>query len=400
MSDMVNFADVRTWLREIESEKSAAAKSAAPMSEHTGDRGKTTHPIGSIDDGLSKVQTGARAAEHKKNVTEGVVGSPDATPENPGKSQADVLENIGLKQSLTGEDPATERGPFKSRIPDPGTSSMINGDHLGEKYAAWAIDATSKLSDEANRLLAAWTEDAAGTVQPVTAAPAEKTAGATPAPATPSTPSPQNTIEPGYEIAALLGLDKVAADQVSQHTLAAVIEDACAAGDRVGRHMLHVIKRAAEEKKPSDGDGDEDDPPAPAAGGDAGGGGEMPMPIPGGGGDAPMPIPGGDAAAAGGDMPTPGAGADGSPPMDPEMMHKLQLLLMAMQELGLGGNDVQSMTAGGPPDVADAGVKMASDIKAFQRSGRFENRMPKSAQERQTINKYKALLIEMGANKV
>ncbi len=405
----VNFDKVRNWLAEMDNEKSAAVKSAAkPLSEH-GERKATSHPIADIDDGLCKVKPGTHAAANSADVKASVVGNVDETPDNAGPSQQDQNMNIGVRQSLTGEDPATENN-FKDRPKDPGTSSEWNADHLGEKYSEWALAKAGSVSARANKLLASWTVDAGAATAPVTSATAtqDKAASAT------ATQTQNTAVEAGYELAGLLGMDKRAADEVADHVVSGVIAEAVMAAHRVGTHMHQFIAKVAAEEAEAEGEeGGEEGPPkksappapegegpdAAAAGGMPPGADEAGAAMAAGAGAPPM---GGDA----GGMPPgpggpggPGGDAGGGMGMDQHKMQAMQEILMAMQELGIDPQELAAMAQQtGDPGAAEAGAKMASAAQAFRRSGRFEIRPAKSASERVRVNEMKKLMIELMQN--
>jgi hypothetical protein len=131
-----NFDQVRSWLNDINREKTAAAKSAKAYSELEG-RGSTTHPVKDVNDGLSKATTGSRASENEKDVKDmNFTGQVDSTPENPGKSQDELNYNIGTQQSETGGQPSVE-DDYKTRPEDPGTTHPANTEDEGKKYGSW-----------------------------------------------------------------------------------------------------------------------------------------------------------------------------------------------------------------------------------------------------------------------
>lgn len=147
--------------------------------------------------------------------------------------------------------------------------------------------------------------------------------------------------------------------------------------------------------------------------GDPGAGGGMPAP----GGDPSMGgMPPGDPSMGGAPAPDMGGmppgepsmggmppggdpGMGGMPPGDPGMggapgmggvgkEEILQELLMAMQEMGITPEDLAGMANG-------SGQKMAANVRAFQRSGRFEIKAASTVRQRSVRNHMKEMLREM-----
>lgn len=421
-----NFDRVRSWLNEINREKQAAAKkSAKAHTEPGGYVGETTHPSKDVDDNCETAREGARSSENEKDIKEmEPAGNVNSTSEGSGKTQSDLNYNIGTHQSATGEDPSVEDN-YRTRMKDPGTSHPANMDDVGEKYS-WVRKEAGQLGDLANEILAEFATQAGvggafNTTQP---APQSKQAGApsTPAPAQQTAPTESVTAaQAGYELAAQLGLDKNAADQTAQAVIADTIKQAQLGADRVGAFLVSFIKESQNLHKSAEGD--------PAAGGGAvdpsmlaamaGGAGGDPAA---GGGDPAAAMGGGDPAAAMGGDPAAAMGGDPAAAMGGEGggaggEGAMQELAMALMELGISPEELAAAAQGGaggpggapgadagapPPEgsPADMGAKIASAVRNYKRSGRFEVRGAKTAAERAYRNEMKRYILEiMGATR-
>ncbi len=263
----------------------------------------------------------------------------------------------------------------------------------------------------------------------------------------------------GYDLAATLGMSKLSEDQRIELTIGETIQDALADADLVGHWLDKQAADTDDDDDDADDDGDGDgnesprkeeksqdsappsqgggapaamggndaaaaDPGVPSeqevskaleaigAPGDPSAGGGMPAP-----GGAPAPdmggMPPGDPSMGGmppgdpgmGGMPPggdpgmggmpPGGDPDmgGMPPGDPSMggvgkEEILQELLMAMQEMGITPEDLAGMANG-------SGQKMAANVRAFQRSGRFEIKAASTVRQRSVRNHMKEMLREM-----
>lgn len=398
-----SFAQVRSWLHEINREKSAATKSAKAYAEPGGYTGETTHPIKDVDDGLEKATTGSHAAENEKDQKDRpFAGVVDETSEGGAPTQEELSLNIGVKQAPTGEAPEVE-DDYKGTLKDPGTSSPMNADEVGEKYGAWVKKEASVLAGLANDILA----DIATGVGLSDTKPQQKQAAA-PA-AKPSTqqkaPTQEQSVQAGYELASLLGLDKQAADKTAEHVLTEIIKKAQLSADRVGPYLLsflneeQAILKAAEGLDEAGGMPPEAGGPPPGPGGPEGGAPADPATI--------------AALAGGAGGPPPEAG--GAPPGGPEAGgggdHEaaLQELAMALMELGISPEELQQLAAGGaggapggaeapppgPGSPGDVGAKIASAVKDYKRSGRFKVSEAKTAAQQTQRNEMKRYLLEI-----
>lgn len=424
-----HFAKIRSWLNEIHREKQAAAttKSGKAYSEPGGYVGETTHPSKDVDDGLEKAQEGERSSENESDVKKQEwTGNVNETPDNPGPKQEDLNLNMGVRQSATGEQPEVE-DDYRTRQSEPGTSHPANME-LGEKYSAWVKKEAGELSNLANDILADIAtgngfEGALGNGKPP-AQPAQPAAEKTAQTQQTQQTQPQQTQQPagnntaaaqaGYELAAFLGMNKEAADQVTENITGEIIKQAQLGADRVGAFVLSFVKESEALVKEAA------DPTA----GDTGEGGGPPA-----GGPDPAALAaaagaGGDPAAGGA---PPGAGGAGGGGHDAA----LQELAMALMELGISPEELASAVAqggggaggaggaGGPPDAGappmappggpdamaaggppDMGAKIASAVYQYKRSGKFEVRPAKTAGERAQRNEMKRYIMEiMGASR-
>lgn len=451
-----HFAKIRSWLNEIHREKQAAAtsKKGEAYAEPGSYEGQTTHPVKNVDDGLQKATEGARASENESDIKKQEwAGNVNETPDNPGPSQESLNRNMGTQQSATGEDPSVE-DDYRGRQSDPGTSHPASME-VGEKYSAWVKKEAKALSGLANDILAdiatghgfANPSNNAPTQPKQPEQPAEKAAQTDQ-----TTQQPQQTqsgnaaaAQAGYELAAFLGLNKEAADQVTENVAGELIKQAQMNADRVGSFLLSFTKESESLLKKAEGDdddtgadpttGNKPDPNAIAAAAqaDASAGG-LPMGGPGGPGGGPggPPVggPGGpDVGGPGG----PDAGGPGGPGGAGGGGHDaaLQELAMALMELGISPEELASAVAqggaggagpgpdaaggapggpdmggGAPPgpmgagSPADMGAKIASAVYQYKRSGKFEVRPAKTAGERAQRNEMKRYIMEiMGASR-
>lgn len=129
-----NTGYLETLLQRAVSAKSAAAKSAKPLSEPGSIGGETTHPVKSVDDGLEKPNEGARAKENERDSKEvKQVDPPDLKSEGDANTNQDGL-GVGVTQSPVGGDPKVEDA-YKGTKDDPGSTHPARADNKGEKYA-------------------------------------------------------------------------------------------------------------------------------------------------------------------------------------------------------------------------------------------------------------------------
>lgn len=156
MASNMNYLE--TMLQRVVTAKSAAAKSAKPLSEPGSIGGETTHPVKSIDDdGLESASEGAHAKENEREVKKvKKVDPPDLKSEHDADTDQGSL-GIGATQSSTGGDPATE-DDYGGEIKDPGSSHPARVDNKGEKYAQVRalplIEQAGVVVDQVERFLA------------------------------------------------------------------------------------------------------------------------------------------------------------------------------------------------------------------------------------------------------
>ena len=251
----------------------------------------------------------------------------------------------------------------------------------------------------------------------------------------------------GYEVADQLGVEKTAAQQFVAGNVEATIQDAFVDADLLGTY-LWASKKAMETEDeasgedhngPGDdssgasatdgvsGEGEGDDSPSPvpgdaggapdAGGGPEGGSGDPIAEMLGGGGGESL----GDALGGGGDpggmMPPPG-GPEGGDPMGMggggqeaaimQLVAALDELGIPLEELaGAGGGDPMGggmpPEAGGgmPPEAGGAppmgeGMKLASVVKAFKRSGKYRfKEAADGTPERQLRDQLKTHVLEL-----
>jgi hypothetical protein len=392
----------------------------------------TSHPSKSVPN-LDNPQAAKPGAFAQKLTTElkaqgpgAIDGLPDAKPIKAEEIQGEV----GLKQTTIGRDPAQEDDYVGTQDePGVGTSTDAKFDD-GKKYASvqefmgkTATERDAYATQLANEILA----DIATAVTP-------KQADAPPTPA--GTPATEPKVaadaltteaQAGYELARVLGMEKLSAAQRAQLTIADTMRDAIYNAELTSQWLL---KSAAFPEEGGEGKKEEpsEDPPAdkPSPQPSPAGGGGAPMheggaPAPGpgagapgagapggdpmmqaidqlGGAGAPGGAPGGMPGGAPGGMPggapggAPGGDAGGAPVSREEL---LQGILMAMQELGITPEEVaQAAASGGTPQHQQA-QKMASAAKDYQRSGKFEFAPPATKRAREIVNRAKSMLIEL-----
>lgn len=378
--------------------------------------GNTQSPTKGLENTLSPAAAtdGSFGQTLSSEVKEQGPGAIDSLPDAKVIKPETIQGEVGLKQTTVGRDPSQEDN-FGGTLKEPGvgTSTAAKFDD-GRKYATvqevMAKSAAARkayLEPLANEILA----DIAQQVMP--AAQAVPTPKAAAAPAAPAA-QPENIVaeaQAGYELARVLGLEKLSHDERAQLTVADTIADALVDAELTFQHL----KQAAEEG----GGGEEPPPKKPEE--------EMPMDVGGGGGEgsAPPPSPapsagppagGGDPAAAGGGgggdpfgsavsqlaseggqagaPPAPGGGDAGLGPGSPQVSREelLQGLLMAMHEVGITPEEVMAAaTQQGQPTVQ----KMAAAAKDFQRAGKFEFAPPSTKRAREICNRSKAMLTEL-----
>lgn len=410
---------------DVYQEKQASAgliKKAGPTpADPGGYEGASSHATTSVDNNAQAPNEGERSAENTRDVkeAEGASSVENTTAADPqATKQDDVQYNQGLKQSLTGEDPASE-DDYKGDKDDPGTSHPANVED-GVKYGSFkeAADHSLRLAHE---ILA----------DIVTTTAAQNKQAAAPAQPAPSAAAAMNA---GYALAA--DLSKEAGDSHVEDLLGQVFRDAVLNGELVGNYLKHAAVETEEATASSgESEGEESEEKHEAA---EGGGGESAA-----SGAGPEPVVEGaapaDPAAALGGGPAMGGGGEEA---------ALQELVGALQELGItpdvlmqaaqeasdgggeggmpgappmgadplagalggggappmGGDPAAALGGGLPPDLAKAAAsrqaaarlqKIASAAQAYQLSGRYEIKAASNQAARATRNHYKAHIREL-----
>jgi len=450
-------------------EKAAAEKAAeTPTPDDPGGyQGPTTHATKDVDNRGQEASEGSRGSEHTSDVNkdQGAPGVNQAADAKPGQ-QDDVQLNIGTNQSATGEDPGTE-DDYKGGKDDPGSThpARTDNDSLdGHKYASLSLtDALAAHTKLANDILA---DLATGQGKNLTEGkPAEKEAAATPAPSADTSEVTETSqliekaaaavaqgeseevdadMQAGYQLAAQLGLEKQAAQELVASEVSAVLEDARLDAELLGNYLTSY-KQAADMADGEDHDaaGDEtsgasdaegaggetpgESEAAPAAGGDPAGGGEEDL---GGLGDA---IGGGeDPAGMMGGAPVGEDPMGGGDPLGGASQEEILMqLVAALEELGIpleelagagapaedplagggleGGGlegapagpdaNMPPMEGGAPaPTAMTEGMKLASAAQDFKRRGMYEQKAAEDGSpERKLRNHLKSYVQEMMA---
>lgn len=466
------FSALTALATEIQTEKTAATKPRTKQADNPvpadpgGYQGASSHPTANVDNRGQSASEGARSSENESDVKADVPNNVNSAPDAKDGQSDDVNINIGTTQSATGEDPSTE-DDYKGGKDDPGSShpARTDNDALdGHKYASLkmgqaydlhtnlangiladlAMGQGSQLTKEA--LAKAANAKSSGTLNPSAAganAPAqpktqmagqppagEKTAGASPLAAaiekaaaavkggkagdTPAAGNPD--LQAGYDLAAVLGVEKRAAQQHVAGLIETTINDAHIDADLFGAYYSAFQKRASEGGEAGEGEdhnkaGDDTSGANSAEGtsgetssGDggheaSGGGGEKSLGDMLGGGSDPGGLMGGGAPAPGGM----GGGMGGE-------QDALMQLASALDELGIpldalaaagagagggaggmppagggmppGGGGMPPMggdpmagggdpMGGGAPPMGE-GMKLASAVLNFKRSGKYQ----------------------------
>jgi len=472
------FGALHNLADEITTEKQAAhlTKTADSHGSPTPDdpggyQGKSTHPTTSVDNRGQAASEGARSSENVSDV-KADQGKPgvDSTPDNTDDRQDDAQLNIGTSQSSTGEDPSVE-DDYKAGKDDPGTSHPAATDNSsldGHKYADASVRQLKTLSDGlANTILADLANGygsqltkealhdaqsanlnpaASGEGTPV-AAPRQQGAGDPPAgEKIASTPGDLNEmikkataavqsgktngsfaegnsdLAAGYELAAVIGIEKKAAQEGVADCLQSTIGDARFDADLFGTYFQGIQKRAMGAEP---GDGEDHSMPGDAESGAGpmgdmggmppeGGGGDPMAALMGGGGGEEMggapPEEGGGMGALGellgggtdpGGMMPPEGGPEGMGGQEgmggPGEEEALMQLVAALDELGI---DIGELAQAGPPPEEGAmmgeGMKLASAAKAFRRSGKYQFKEATDGSPQRTLrNQMKGHLTEL-----
>lgn len=212
----------------------------------------------------------------------------------------------------------------------------------------------------------------------------------------PSDPEKQagEAYEAGYELARDLGMDKAAAEQQVSELLQGTIKEAHEQADLVGHYLQERFKNANRQSQQKRSMGpmgmgggmpyeEEGMPPAELMGGDGSGGGEAPAEEPPAGGEG---AEGGEGLEGGenGELAGEPAPPEAAEPSEEEA---LQELAAALTELG----GTEDELAGAGPE----GAKLASAIKNFKRSGRFEIKSAGTKRSRELRDRMKGHLREI-----
>lgn len=368
----------------------------------------TQHASKSVDNSLNPVaaKPGAFAQKLTTEVKAQGPGAIDSAPDADPIKAEEIQADVGLKQTTVGRDPAQE-GNYVGTQDEPGVGTATNAKFDdGKKYATVAehmsksaADRRAYMTNLANEILSDIATDVTAPAAP--AAPATpKSAAATPQ-ASVDTAAEIDAMQAGYALAAALGMEKYSAEQRAQVTLRDTMLEADYDATLV-HAWLH--KCAADDADTDDVDaakadaaGPVQDAPASGAAAPAdmpagGAAGDVPMPAPAAGGgdpveDAMQQLTGGEAA------PAPGADAGmGGAPVSKEEM--LQGLLMAMQELGITPDEVAAAASAGNPAQQQAGQKIASETKKYQRAGKFKFEPVNNKRAREITDRAKGMLLE------
>lgn len=450
---LTNLAD------EITTQKTAAAAAAAPPAgqpktaaatppDPGGYQGKSDHPTAQADNGAQTATEGARSSENEADVKKdqrapGVNSAPEAKPGD----DKDKSMNIGMTASAVGDDPSTE-DDYKPNKEDPGTSAPATVED-GVKYGAYSFEECTKRAVHlGNQILADLANGFGNRLDKSAATPAAPAAAAAPAvpaaaPAASQKTAAESAMAVGYALAGDLGLTKEAAQTFVEDCLHQSIQEAQLEADLLGGFLQ---KKAADEAQegedhtqPGGGGGDE---PGSGAGPAAGGGGAPDLGALAGGG-------GGDMGGGGGAPPDAGGAAmAGGPPGEEEAMQELisalmelgippDMLAQALSQAASGGGGAGGAPPGaggggmppgagggggmppgagagmGAPPGADAGmgappmggaggapppvdgVKLAANIKAFMRSGKFQLKEAKTKRARDLRDSMKRHVLEL-----
>ncbi len=450
------FSALNALATEINGEKQAAAaqrpaangqangqtKQAGPTPPDPGGyQGKSDHPTANIDNHVQGATEGARSSENESDIKDdqgqpSVNNAPDAS--NEGR-QDEVQLNIGTHASATGEDASTEDN-YKGTKDDHAEGGMGGTTHPastedGEKYGSFTFkQARAKSATLGNEILAALATGLGDRLTAKTAGSTQPAAGQTAAAGT-----TKSAAQAGYELAAALGITKEAAAVNVQDCLLQTIQDAETDADLLAGFLKKQAageEEGAQEGEDHSSSGDETSgagasesaggggPPAdPAAGGGAPGGG---------GPDLGALLGGGGGGAAPGGM---GGGMGGGEPsleqQQPSQDEALQELAMALEELGIpldqlaalgsggaggagaaaaggmgggmpggdamgGAGGAMPAEAAGPPSLGGAPpAKVASAVREFKRSGKFQYKEAHTKRSRQLRDLMKGQLREL-----
>ena len=434
------FAQLNEFMQEV-----AAEKTAASNTEAGGHAGASSHPSTDVDDNTAAASEGARSAENSADVKDEIAGkSPDDISDgDAGPAQDGRQLNVGTQQSATGEDPSVEND-FKGDKDDPGTShpaDTSDGEKFGSleracDHASFGQAKTAAL-ELGNDILADFANgfgfgevqyqkkanapltSPSQAVQPV-APPVVKQAAVA--------PEAQAAGDAGYQLASVLGMEKLSEEQRAELTINETIKEASCDADLVGsylRTLAHEAEKAASgdledviggaaEAEDHDELGDEES--GMGEGGDVGGespesallaemagGAENGMPQEEGllGGEMPL-----EEGLLGGEEEELGLGGGGVEGVSPEQVAAIvQALVEAeatgpandeevLQQAAMGANELgipeEELMAAGPE-----GAKLASALQSFKRAGKFQFKEATTTRERHIRDLMKAHVLEI-----
>ena len=387
----VLFNRVQELMQEI-----GATKTAAAESEPTGNGAgaNSASPTTNAEDNLTSATEGARANEMSSTLKGNVAASVDAAPEaSTSAKEEDRQADVGITVSGVGNDPAQEDG-YTDKLKEPGVGTQSKAKFEdGQKYASAEEFAARPLAERneylakfANSLLA---DIVAQATTPATVAP--KMASEAKPTETPDVVALAKEAEAGYQLAAVLHMEKLSADQRAQLTFEQVLGDASLDADLIAAYM---IKKANENVDQLEHDtaahddnqeetNDHDSDNGGDSGGDAASGGMMPPEADGDSPDGGIPSEQSVDSALNS---IGGAGAqEGAAPSQDEV---LQQLLMLLMEHGISPDQLGAMAGG-------QGQKLASAAKDFQRQGKFEFKIATTAREKAIRNHIKSTLSEI-----
>lgn len=394
------------------------------MDDPGGMDGQSSHPSSmSESEGNERSATeGEQTADNASRIKEMIPGSVDSASPASTNAPKDTEKQI-TPATPTGEDPSNE-DDYKGDKENPETSHVTGGDVDAGKYGSITQESLAKMSDEA------LTKLAADLGNEIVADVANGVIGYKPArPKTASAPAQQPSADAaaqaGYAAAAAVNQDdelKLASETVQQWHNQGVHD----ARRTIAYVKLAMAKMSEEAQDPTGGaaegeaHGSEKGESAPGGdgGGGEGGSGDAPPAGGGGGGDASglLAAMGGGggggggggsdplaalAASGGGGDPTggaPGGAMPGGPPPEMAAMGNdgaLQQLAMALMELGVDPAALAAAAQGGGGMQPGMGPKLASEVIAFKRSGKFAIEPAKTAGERRVRDYCKSYVQEI-----
>lgn len=433
------FEQLNEFMQEVAAEKTAAHANT----EAGGHAGQSSHPSTGVDDHTADASEGARSAENSADVKGDIDGkSPDDISEgDAGPAQDKRQLNMGTQQSATGEDPSVEND-FKGDKDDPGTSHPADTSD-GEKFGSLERACTHASFGQAktaalelgNDILADFANGFGfGEVQyqKKANAPLAQQPHAVRQPAAPPVvkqaavaPAVQQAADAGYQLASVLGMEKLSEEQRAELTINETIKEASLDADLVGSYLCtlaHEAEKSASHDledviggaaEAEDHDGFGDDESGMGEGGEGGnmeespdaallaqmagmGGDEMPLEegLPGGGEE--LGLEGLEGLDGGG-------GVEG---VSPEQVAAIvQALVEAeatgpasndevLQQAAMGANELgipeEELMAAGPE-----GAKLASALQSFKRKGKFQFKEATTTRERQIRDLMKAHVLEI-----